>query len=246
MADSKTAITDKQLSSIVELENKPKRTDKQEETLQGLIKKRDNPQLSETAKGYCKDWLKTNIYNSRTVVKSKYLDKGNIMEDESIDFVADFLGFGFLMKNEQYFENDFLMGTPDVILNDLVIDVKNSWDCFTLPLFETEIPNTDYYWQLQGYMYLTGKTKGKLIYCLLDTPEHLIYSTAKWYCINQGYEELDQDIYKEYHDNMTYEGVDDKLKIKVFDIELNQKDVEKMKARVTECRKYIDELLNQI
>lgn len=245
-------ITEKQLETlnklrdVKEFDKKKNLTEKQEETLNGLIDKRDNPELGETAKGYCKDWLKTQLYNSNTEIKSKYLDKGNIMEDESIDFIADELGYGFLLKNEDHFSNDFMMGTPDVILNDLVIDVKNSWDCFPFPLFDTEVPTSDYYWQLQSYMYLTDRPKAKLIYCLLDTPEHLIANSAKWHSISQGYEEMDMDIYKRYHDNLTYEGVKNSLKIKVFDIERNDEDIQKIKDRVLMCRAYIDQLLKQI
>lgn len=247
IAEGRIGLTEIQESELLKLENKPKaRTDLQEGKYQKLIYTKDNPELPETAKGYCRDWLKTQLYNSKTEIKSKYLDKGNIMEDESIDFIADELGFGFLLKNEEHFSNDFMMGTPDVLYGDLVIDVKNSWDCFTFPLFDTEVPNMDYYWQLQGYMCLADKGNAKLIYCLMDTPEHLIHNTAKWYCISQGYEELDMDIYKKYHDNLTYEGVKNGLKIKVFDIERNDDDIQKIKDRVEMCRDYITWLIKQI
>jgi hypothetical protein len=115
-------ITEKQLETLSQLQAKEKRTDKQEIALNELIYKRDNPELGETVKGYCKDWVKTQLYNSHTEIKSKYLDKGNIMEDESIDFIADQLGYGFLMKNEDHFNDDYMQGTPDVILKSLVID----------------------------------------------------------------------------------------------------------------------------
>jgi hypothetical protein len=95
-------------------------------------------------------------------------------------------------------------------------------------------------------MNLTDRPKAKLIYCLLDTPEHLIHNNAKWDSIRQGFEELEQSIYQKHHDNLTYEGVKDSLKIKVFDIERNDNDIQKIKDRVVMCRNYIDELLNQI
>ena len=239
-------ITEKQLQILSDLQAKPTRTARQEEQMQELIYKRDNPELGETAKGYCKDWIKTQLYNSKTEIKSKYLDKGNILEDESIDFIADQLGYGFLIKNELHFHDSYMMGTPDIIMKDLIIDVKNSWDCFTFPLFDTEVPNMDYYWQLQAYMNLTETTQSKLIYCLLDTPEHLIFNTAKWYCINQGYEELDNDIYEKYHKNLTYSGVEAKHKIKVFDIPRNDDDINKLKNRVAECRQYIESLIKEL
>ena len=78
--------------------------------------------------------------------------KGLIVEDNSIDLIAEVLGYGMLFKNEQYFEDDHLTGTPDIIIpkKDTVIDAKSSWDIFTFPLFDTSVPNMDYWWQGQG------------------------------------------------------------------------------------------------
>ena len=198
--------------------------------------------LSKTSKDYCETWVKEQIYGRTKEFTSKYTDKGNIVEDNSLDFIAEQLGYGMLIKNEKHLENHVMMGTPDVILKDLVIDVKNSWDNFTFPLFETEITNKNYYWQAQCYMSLTGKQKFKLIYVLSDTPSHLIEREAYWWCKNNGYDELDLDIHKQFIRNMSYNDIPDNLKIKVFDIERNQIDIDKIEKRVIECRNYINKL----
>jgi len=92
-------LTDKQLETIKTLEDKAwDRTEKQEITLNDLIHKRDNPELPEGAKTYCKDWLKGQLFNYKKVLKNKFIDKGNIMEDESIDFICDQLGLGFFTQ----------------------------------------------------------------------------------------------------------------------------------------------------
>ena len=189
-------------------------------------------ELSQTAKSYCEDWLKEQLYGVRKEFSSKYTQKGNECEDNSIDFIADQLGFGMLIKNEQFFENDFIQGTPDVILPDLIIDVKNSWDCFTFPLFETEIPNKDYYWQGQGYLSLIQKTHFRLCYVLGDTPMHLIKKEAYWYAKNNGYDELDKDVLKMFVDKMTYPNIDNKLKLKTFDFSKNEDDIKKIYEQV--------------
>jgi len=126
--------------------------------------------LGKTGETYCENWLKEQLYKRKIEFSNKYTEKGLIMEDNSIDYVADQLGYGFLAKNEQYFENDFFTGTPDIILKDHVIDVKNSWDFSTFPLFDNEVPNSDYYFQAQVYMELCGVDSYKLIYVLSDTP----------------------------------------------------------------------------
>lgn len=197
--------------------------------------------LSKTTMTYCEEWTKEQIYGRRKEFSNKYTQKGQIMEDNSLDFIAEQLGYPVILKNEEYYENEFITGTPDAVLEGLVIDVKNSWDCFTFPLFETEIPTSDYYWQAQGYMALTGIKKFKLIYVLSDTPEHLIDSEYRRHLWSTG-EEEDAEVYQQFVDKMTYTNIEDKYKIKIFDIEYNEEDVQKIIERVKECRTYIEQL----
>jgi hypothetical protein len=241
MTESKSAITEKQLIEITELTTK-NRTEKQTERLNELIYKRDNPELSATAKTYCENWLQSIIYERKLEFTNKYIEKGLIMEDASIDFVSEQLGIGFLFKDDKYLEDDFMTGSMDIDLPDFVYDIKNSWSWETFPLFETDIPNKDYYWQLQGYMKLTNKNNAKLIYCLSDTPKHIIEREARNYCFYNGYGELDMEIYNDFYKKLTYQDVDPKLKMKIFDIERNNNDIEKINQRVIECRTYIETL----
>ena len=238
-------LTDKQEADLIALETKPTFTDLQSEKYNNLLNKRHDPELPEGAKTYCKDWLKGQLFDYRKILKNKFVDKGNIMEDESIDFICDQLGLGFLIKNEQHFEDDYMNGTPDIVLKDLIIDTKNSWDCSTFPFFDDTV-NSDYYWQLQGYMHLTGRPKAKLIYCLMDTPEHLIYKEARFYSMSLGYEDLEESIYEDFKRNMTYKNVPDKLKIKVIDIDRNVEHITDIIYRVKMCREYIEQLKSEI
>lgn len=191
--------------------------------------------LGLTGKGYCEDWLKNQVYSKEKSFKSRYTDKGNTVEDISLDFAADFLGLGMLIKNEENFNSDFMTGTPDAITNNLIIDVKNSWDCYSFPLFKKEVPKKDYYWQAQGYMHLTGIENYKLVYTLMNTPIELV---EKEYIYSDQSIEFDEFI-KEYQ----YENLEPKHRIKVFDIQKNDDDIQKIKDRVIECRKYISTLI---
>jgi hypothetical protein len=78
----------------------------------------------------------------------------------------------FLNKNEQVYSNDFICGTPDVIVNnEIIYDIKNAWDVFT---FRDASLSHQYSWQLKGYCYLTGIEKSGLFYVLTDMPESLM------------------------------------------------------------------------
>ena len=176
--------------------------------------------LSKTTKSHLQEWLKSEIYGIRKQIKSKYLDKGNAVEDSAIDYAAAELGWLFAIKNEEFFEDEYFCGTPDVILEDTIVDIKSSWDCFTFPLFDDEMPNKDYYYQLQVYMHLTGKRKATLCYVLMNTPEHLSY-------------EEPQD----------YSEVASKYRIKTFDIVYDIEVIDKLIERVKISREYIKTLI---
>ena len=195
--------------------------------------------LGKTGLSFAEMWLKEKVYNRRKDIKSKYLEKGNLMEDNSLDEVAKNMGMGILIKNEKHFTNDYMTGTPDAIVKDCVIDVKNSWSWETFPLLETEVPNSDYYFQLQVYMELTGTSKAKLIYTLMDTPEHLIQKEAYWYAKDNGYGELSDEMLSEFVAKMTYPDIPEKYKYKCFEIERNDADIELIKIRVLECRDHL-------
>jgi hypothetical protein len=174
--------------------------------------------LSETTKSYLQEWLKEQIYGVRNEISSKYMTKGIEMEDESINVYSIYDNLDFAIKNSKKFGNDFITGEPDLILDDKIVDIKTSWDCFTFPLFDTEVPNKNYYWQLQSYMALTGKENSELVYVLVNTPEHLQYSPL---------------------DCADYSNLDLKYRVKIFKVERNEEDINRLYERVSECREYI-------
>jgi hypothetical protein len=192
--------------------------------------------LGKTSKDYCELWVKEQLYGRKKFFSNKYTEKGIIVEQDALDYVAEVLDYGMLVKNEQYFENDFLTGTPDAILNDHIIDVKSSWSFDTFPLFEKNI-NKSYFYQAQGYMELTGKDKYKLIYCLMNTPEHLIEKEAHSRAYAMGYQF--DDVIEKVKNDLTFDGLDSKLRLKVYEIERDQETIDAIKERVSECRKYI-------
>jgi hypothetical protein len=163
------------------------------------------------------------------------------VEDESIEFIGKQLEYKKLRKNYKSFENDFMTGTPDVITKDEILEVKNSWNCFTFPLLETEIPTKGYYYQAQGYMHLSGLKKAKLIYTLMDTPEDLIekeYHKLNYdpdtFCLDGS---SDWDVFKEKY---IFSNLEDKYRIKIFEISYDKEVIENIIDRVKACREYIE------
>ena len=173
--------------------------------------------LSETTKSYIKEWLIEQIYGFRKEIKSKYIDKGNKLEDTAIDKAIEWLDLDFVMKNEDSFEDEYFTGTPDIITNDEIIDIKCSFSPFTFPLLEDVIPKKDYEIQVQVYMHLTGKKKARVCYILLETPPELNYGEVE-----------------------DYSHLPIQHRIKTFSFEYDENIILKLQEKVKEARKYIE------
>jgi len=176
--------------------------------------------LSQTCKTYLETWVKEQIYETKKEIKSKYLTKGIEVESQALEYYSDVNDLGFLVINQEHYENPFMTGTPDLIFKETVYDFKSSWDCFTFPLFENYVAK-DYWMQLQGYMHLTGLKSAKLVYTLQNTPEELVYGEAK-----------------------DYTEIDCKFRIKEFWFDYDPEFIKLVESRVIECREYVKGLVD--
>ena len=200
--------------------------------------------LSKTCKTYLQELAIEEMYGIKKEFSSRYTDKGNIVERDSIDLVQNNCDYGFMYKNEEHFENDFLTGTPDVNTDNILLDVKSSYDATTFPWFEEEIPKKDYYYQLQGYMALCNKRKSVLAYCLVNTPFQIVQSEvrrAHWneYLIDES-EELSADVEAKH----SFDHIPPEKRIKTFEVRYDKDVVKAIYERVKECRKYYETLIS--
>ena len=129
-------------------------------------------QLRQTAKTMIEAmWLK-NTFGYREIVTTDEMTKGLRLEQESMALAQQVLGGAFRSKNRETFKNDFIIGTPDIILTDYVEDIKT---CYNLRTFFEAEPTKLYLTQAQCYMALTGRKSYRLIYCLVpNTYEAII------------------------------------------------------------------------
>lgn len=127
-------------------------------------------ELSVTCMTYLKEWYA----NDNEEVHSKYMDKGNIVEHESLDFIANQFGLGILEKNQEQKENDFCTGSIDTEGPEYIIDNKAAWSQKTLN-DNIDGPNEEYLWQGRVYMWLWNKDQFVVMHTLLDTPEEANY-----------------------------------------------------------------------
>lgn len=190
-----------------------------------------NAVMGQTAIAYVQETFISQLYGKKREVTSKYMTKGNVREDDSIDFISDAYG-GFLTKNEQFFENHHFKGTPDIVTPNLIIDIKNSWDAFTFPLMDEEVPKKDYYYQLQAYMDLTGVNKAELVYTLMNATDDEIEAKAYQFAKSNGYDEVEQWMYEKMQANYTYDDLPYELRVKKFAFDRDDEFIEKAKERI--------------
>ena len=217
-----TGLTDTQKKELQRLSSKEKLTDNQKETLKSLIFKRDNApefDISEGAKSYIKHIVKREVLDYTIDIESKYLSKGTLAEQDSIDLYNE-VYFSNLKKNDVRLYNEYIQGECDILGNDIVIDIKTSWSKDTFPMLPEEGYNSDYEWQLRGYMMLYNVSNARLSYCLVDTPDELL----------------------DYENNTTIHFIDDEIPKSILvtsiDFERDFEKEEQIKYKVNECRKF--------
>jgi hypothetical protein len=202
--------------------------------------------LSKTAKTYIHELILQEKYGIYKEFSSRYTDKGNQVEDIAIAMANEVLDVGFIYKNDENFQNDWITGTPDVITDEVLLDVKCSWDATTFPFFETEIPTKDYFYQLQGYMWLTGKTESLLIYCLVDTPLEIVEDEIRRAHWKFHKLEEDLDLRQEIESKHIFGNIPMNKRIKIFEVKRDEKIIELIKEKIEVARVYYEALYQML
>jgi hypothetical protein len=177
---------------------------------------------------------------------SRYTDKGLEMEDEAIQFASEVLNWDFVVKNEMRFNNEWLTGEPDINTDNLLADIKCSWSGSTFPLFDETLKNKDYYYQLQGYMMLTGHDTSELVYCLMNTPHQIVEDEVRRQHWKLNLIDEDLEVRQAVQEMHNFDQIPNNLRVKRFIVQKDEAAQEKIKERVEVAREYYNQLLTQI
>lgn len=135
--------------------------------------------LSETCKSALLEIYIQQKYKRYKEISNKYIEKGLAVENDAIDLWRRERN-AIVFKNEINFKNDFVSGTPDLLIKDAagqcvnVPDIKSSWDIHTFTDARLNDLSKDYYWQGQAYMYLTGAPTATFCFVLVNAPSQMI------------------------------------------------------------------------
>jgi hypothetical protein len=201
--------------------------------------------LSQTTKTYLQELAVEEIYGIRKEFSSRYTDKGNEVEELSIALCNDVLNLGFIYKNEEHYSNDWISGTPDVNTDEILLDVKSNWDAFTFfeKVLDDDLKNKDYFYQLQGYLWLTNKTEALLCYCLIDTPLQIVEDEIRREHWKASLIEENSDLRAFVQAKHTFGHIPKEKRLKTFKIAKDDEVIEAIKTRIEECREYYNNLI---
>jgi hypothetical protein len=127
-----------------------------------------NEVLSETAKSYIKSQAKQNFYGYNLELNNKYINKGILQEHDSIDLI-NAVRFTDYSKHIGRVESELMSGECDILLDDMIIDVKTSWSLETFPATREDANDRDYEWQGRAYMHLYDRDVFEVIHCMVST-----------------------------------------------------------------------------
>ena len=215
-----------------------------------MTESRTKGDLSETTKTHLIDVYVANKYGRQDDIQNRYIEKGLAVEEDSITLYSR-LKKEYFKKNEDHLKNRWIKGTPDLYTGasiekaDTIIDIKSSWDIYTFMRVITKEVNKMYYWQLQGYMDLSGAKSATLAYCLVDTPQQLIEDEKRRLMWKMGCATEESPLFieacEELEKAMTFNDIPMDERLIEFTIERNDADIMKMHSRVEECRKWLNE-----
>jgi hypothetical protein len=261
ITEAQTAELNKLKQRVRDSADNPKLalTDNMKAKLAELKAKRDAPiELSTGAKSYLDVVFRDVFWKRKRFLQNKYLEKGLFFEQNALALLSK-VDNAFYIKNDLFFENSWVQGTPDNV-TDIVRDTKCSYD---LETFENSELSTLYKWQIKAYCWLTGLTHGQLVFALVNSPLHHLLNEKNrmfYQCGNPS--DLDEewirtvsqlernfifDIDEFKIEYPHYEFVSpvldftipEQFRIKKFDVELEESDIEDMKLATMLSREYL-------
>ena len=111
-------------------------------------------------------------------IRDKKIEKGNLVEAESIGLLNAVRGL-MLEKNTERRSNEWITGEADLFDASCSCghDIKSAWSLQTFPLCVEDIASSQrsaYEWQMRGYMALWDCDQWEINHCMVSTPEGLI------------------------------------------------------------------------
>lgn len=205
-------------------------------------------ELSKTAKSHLKGVYINEKYGRHKDIITKQMQKGIEVEEESITLLSR-VQKKMLYKNSERLSNAYITGLPDIyegesIYNaESITDIKSSYDLHSFINNIGEQLDRDYYFQLQGYMALSGAKIAYIAYCLVNTPAHIIenekYRLLKSMdVISEESPEFIKEALK-IEKNMIFDDIPKEERVLIFTILRDDEIIETIYDKVVKARAFL-------
>ena len=97
-----------------------------------------------------------------------------------------------------------------------------------------------------GYCWLTGKTKARVVYCLVDTPEEIIQDEIRRVSWSKLEIQVSDEVEAEVRFQHEFDRIAENKRVRTYLVELTEEDIAKVTERIVEARKYYNELIDRL
>ena len=208
---------------------------------------RDAGELSGTAKTYLAKAYIMEFWGRSKDITTKQINKGNLAEDEVISLLG-FVDNKMYTKNTERKSNEWISGHADIV-DEIIIDAKASWDAETFIPKLTEPLDKTYYYQLQGYMWLYGRKKGRVSYGLVNCPDMILQNERRKLLFNMNVAtELSPEYLEaamELDRNLIFDDIDPFQRVISIDVDLDEEVISQIPGKVKKARQFLSWLEQQ-
>ena len=198
-------------------------------------------ELSKTAKAHLVEVYIREVWGRYEDITSKQIQKGNLAEEEIITLLG-FIDNKPYVKNEERKENEWIIGTADIV-DEIIIDAKSSWSAKSFIPKILEPLDKDYFYQMQGYLWLWDIKIGRVSYALVNCPESILQNERRKLLFNMNVATEESPEYleavKELEKNHIFDDVPLEQRIFNIEIERDENIIRQIPAKVEKAREYL-------
>ena len=252
-------ITEKQLDKLKELQDKEKRTPKQQEELDELLAKKSNSNVITFGLTAIKYLMAEYSYitTGKIAVDKEFMtlfqmEKGNEEELESIATLCIADGVIYTPNDpKERRSNEYLTGEIDAYLGEdmdnveELPDIKSIWDYPTFLSKEHEKLSLSNDWQVKGYMDIFKAKKGFIADVLVDTPHHIV-EEIKWKLLKKTKEATEESprfkkLWAEIEKSLHFSDIHPKLRVnKKYVTPMTQFEQQRLYDKVKAARDFLN------
>jgi len=251
-------LTDIQLAEYTELALKPDRKPGQQKKFEAYSLRISNEGkvegiaatgISKLKDIYTKEkWGKEIINIAKDYVPA--LLNGTLSESKSLQVISDMDGVKYKC-HKALIKNRYLKGILDCYSGtsikkiDKVIDIKTAASMQSLlSLVRDEETKSKYYWQIMGYLAITGAEEGEVCHCLVSYSERIITDEINKFLFrakNLGFngEYIDAQIQR-IKFNLTFDEIPIEQRVVRFNVVRDEQAIKSIYGKVKFCRKWLN------